>query len=177
MLKTRLSISLSNFLVLIYYLFLTSCTFRPLLNNDPMSQKNNCKIDFKVSPNKTKDSYIMTKALTQLFDSITIKNNKSYTLKINLSKTSRNVSIYSDGTVGRDETNYQCTYELIEHGAKKPILSDTIISSESHNALFASTNIIESTYGASNDNQIENIAQKIFNHVILSLNENRPSNS
>lgn len=150
---------------------LSSCSFRPLLSiSDKQAALH--KIDIKIYPTKSREAHVLNGKMLELLTGIKLPTNKKYTLKINISKSDTNVAVYVDGTVGRDETTYTCKYELIDQNTHESAASGTATSSESHNALFSSSNIIESTYGATNDNQLESVARKIFNHVILYLNEN-----
>lgn len=152
---------------------LSGCEVSPLLDDQGNTPQELIQIEFKIDSPKAKDSYILKKRLTELFSNLHQDISKQYLVKIELQKSTRNVSLYSDGAVGRDETTYTCKYELLDKADGAVVLSDSSSSSESHNALFASSNIVESTYGASGDTQIERIAQLMFNHIILAIHEDR----
>lgn len=157
-----------SFLKIIFLiLFINGCSVKPLFKDC----ENNTNIDVVIKPEQTKDSYILEKHLIQLLSSFNIKHNKLYTLKVEINKDKNNIAIYTDETVGREEIIYECKYELIEHSTNKTIIKDRIIISDSYNALFSASNIIQSTYG-SEDNILEKIAQKICTHIGITLNAN-----
>lgn len=151
---------------------LTSCTVSPLLERHKGDFVATEMIEYNITPSKLKDAYILKRKLNELFSGIKLDIKHRYSLSIHISKTSHNVVLYKDATVGRDETTYKCEYTLTDQNTGKIKISDIAILSESHNALFSSSNIIESTYGSANDNQIATLAEKIFNHIVMVLNEN-----
>lgn len=157
-----------SFLKIIFLiLFINGCSVKPLFKDC----ENNTNIDVVIKPEQTKDSYILEKHLIHILSNFNIRSNKLYVLKVKINKDKNNIAIYPDETVGREEVIYECNYELIERSTNETVITDKIIISDSYNALFSASNIIQSTYG-SEENILEKIAQKICTHIGVILNAN-----